>query len=249
MEPPKNEHFISASQKAPRWAAFINKWMCYIMYDIGIGPRLFKAATIINISATLQILLFGFGMYYYQNNSVAAWVYFVMAINHELVWLLKNRFFPDASWEYKQTLASSIAFFTYLIGYWVVGWMLVSGYSHPSYPLPDNAWYALCLVLNFIGCMLMTAADAQKNSTLQIRPGLIETGMFKTLRQPNYVGQILVYATFPLMVWHWLSTLIIAIFIFFIFIVNMVMKEASMSRHPGWAAYKKKTWLFFPGLF
>jgi hypothetical protein len=32
------------------------------------------------------------------------------------------------------------------------------------------------------------------------------------------------------------------------FAVNMVMKEASMARYPGWAAYKKRTWWLLPGL-
>ena len=33
-----------------------------------------------------------------------------------------------------------------------------------------------------------------------------------------------------------------------LFSVNMVLKEASMSRYPEWAAYKKRTWWLVPGL-
>jgi hypothetical protein len=31
-----------------------------------------------------------------------------------------------------------------------------------------------------------------------------------------------------------------------LFAVNMVMKEASMSRHPEWTEYKQRTWWLIP---
>ena len=31
-----------------------------------------------------------------------------------------------------------------------------------------------------------------------------------------------------------------------LFAVNMVLKEASMSRYPEWAAYKKRSWWLLP---
>jgi len=40
----------------------------------------------------------------------------------------------------------------------------------------------------------------------------------------------------PDFAWVWLG----------LFAVNMVMKEASMSRYPEWAAYKKRTWWLIP---
>jgi hypothetical protein len=34
-----------------------------------------------------------------------------------------------------------------------------------------------------------------------------------------------------------------------LFAVNMAMKEASMSRYPEMAAYRKRSWWLVPGLF
>ncbi|MGZ5280597.1 MAG: methyltransferase family protein, partial [Pseudobdellovibrionaceae bacterium] len=181
--------------------------------------------------------------------SVAAWVFFVMIVEHELIWVLKNSAFPDSSWENKQTIAGSIWFFMYLCIYWIMGWMLVSNFAPPAYPLAENAWFALCLIMQFVGCSLLAVSDAQKNLTLKLRPGLITTGMFRYLRHPNYLGQTLIYTSFAMMVWHWVAALIVGFFFIFIFLVNMIMKEASMSRHPQWAEYKRKTWWLFPGIF
>ena len=64
--------------------------------------------------------------------------------------------------------------------------------------------------------------------------------------QPNYLGEIMIYGSFAMMVWHWLPFVVLAWVWLGIFAVNMIMKEASMSRHPEWASYKKRTWWLIP---
>ena len=54
----------------------------------------------------------------------------------------------------------------------------------------------------------------------------------------------MIYASFALMIGHWLPWVVLAWVWLGVFAVNMVMKEASMSRHPEWADYKARTtWL------
>src|SRR3546814_8649818 len=66
--------------------------------------------------------------------------------------------------------------------------------------------------------------------------------MHRYVRQPNYLGEMMIYASFAMMVGHWLPWVWLAIIWASLFATNMVMKEASMSRYPGWAAYRKRTW-------
>jgi protein-S-isoprenylcysteine O-methyltransferase Ste14 len=132
--------------------------------------------------------------------------------------------------------------------YWVFGWLLMSSGEVPDYPLPEFAWYALCISLCVIGCTIMVAADAQKYFTLRIRRGLITDGMFRYVRHPNYLGEMMIYGSFALMVWHWLPFLVLAWVWILLFAVNMIMKEASMSRHEGWAAYRARTRWLIPGV-
>ena len=116
----------------------------------------------------------------------------------------------------------------------------------PDYPLRDAAWYCLCISLCIVGCTIMIAADAQKYFTLRVTPGLITDGMFRYIRHPNYFGEMLVYTSFALMVWHWLPWLVLAFIWICVFTVNMVMKEASLSRHPAWAEYRRRSWWLLP---
>ena len=129
------------------------------------------------------------------------------------------------------------------------GWLLISGVSTPDYPLPDGAWYALCISMCLIGSVIMIAADAQKYYTLKLERGLITSGLHRYIRHPNYLGEMLIYASFALMVWHWLPVLVLAWVWCGLFAVNMMMKEASLSRYPGWQEYKKNSKWLLPGIF
>ena len=69
--------------------------------------------------------------------------------------------------------------------------------------------------------------------------------MFAT---PNYLGEMMIYGSFAMMVWHWLPVLVLAWVWIGLFAVNMIMKEVSMSRYPEWGEYKRRTGWLLPGL-
>ena len=94
----------------------------------------------------------------------------------------------------------------------------------------------------------MRGARALNDNTLRLSPGLIADGMHPYVRHPNYLGKMMIYGSFALMVWHWLPWLVLAWVRLGLFAVNMVMKEASLSRHPGWAEYRCRTGWLLPGL-
>ena len=92
----------------------------------------------------------------------------------------------------------------------------------------------------------MIAADAQKYFTLRLKRGLITDGMYRYIRHPNYLGEMLIYGSFALMVWHWLPFIVLAWIWGGFFAINMTIKEARMSRYPAWAEYKKRSWWLLP---
>ncbi len=130
--------------------------------------------------------------------------------------------------------------------YWVFGWLLISGTSQPDYPLPDYAWSCACISLWIVGCVIMIAADAQKFFTLRVKRGLITDGMHRCVRHPNYLGEITIYGSFAMMVWHWLPVVVLARVWIGLFAVNMIMQEASMSRYPERAEYRQRGWWLVP---
>ena len=235
---------------APAWAVGTRKLTDYLSKDFLGGPRPWKFAWIINFQKGGSFFFFGFLIWYYQNTSTAAWVYLALHGGYGLVWLIKDLAFPDPNWQIKITIGAGINAFAAVLGlYWVFGWLLISRTSQPVYPLPEAVWIALCISLCLLGSVIMTAADAQKFFTLRIQRGLITDGMHRWVRHPNYLGEMMIYGSFAMLVWHWFPVLVLAWVWLGLFAVNMVMKEASMSRYPDWAAYKKRSWWLIPFLF
>lgn len=239
---------------APHWALTLRRFNNWWLNDLGGGPRVLKFSWVINTQKTGSFFFYGFLMWLYADTtaaatSTAAWVYLALHGSYGLVWFLKDMAFPDPGWQVKVTWGSALAGSFGLGMYWSFGWLLISGTAQPDYPLPDAAWFCLCISLVITGSALMTAADAQKYFTLRLKRGLITDGVHTYVRHPNYLGEIMIYGGFALMVGHWLPWAWLAYVWLGLFAVNMAMKEASLSRYPEWAAYKKRTWWLAPCVF
>ena len=239
------------SNPAPRWAQLLRRFNNWMLFDIGGGPRPMKLATVINLQKGGSFPLMAFLIWFYADKtpaatSTVAWLYLALHGTYGLIWLMKDLLFPDPNWQSRATVLSCIWGALGLASYWLAGWLLISGTVNPQYPLPAGPWYALCLTICVLGCVVMMAADVQKYITLQLKRGLITSGMFKWVRHPNYLGEMMIYGSLAMLAWHWIPLLVLLYYWLVMFSTNMVMKEASMSRYPEWAAYKKCSWWLLP---
>jgi protein-S-isoprenylcysteine O-methyltransferase Ste14 len=82
-----------------------------------------------------------------------------------------------------------------------------------------------------------------------MRKGLIKEGLFSRSRNPNYLGEILIYTGYAILSCHWLPFLVLAGWVFGFFVRNMLAKDRSMSRYPDFAEYKGRTGLLIPKLW
>jgi len=227
----------------------LKKLADHLTTDFLGGPKPWKLAWVINFQKGATFVFLGLLMWWYENTSTAAWVYLALHGSYGLVWLLKDAHFPDPGWQNKVTIGGGlVAFFGVLFWYWVIGWLLISQPQTPTYPLPGPIWLALCISLCVLGCVIMIAADAQKFYTLKYRKGLISEGIYRRVRHPNYLGEIMIYGSFGLLAWHWLAAVILVAVWLLVFAPNMVAKEQSLSRYPEWQDYKKRSGWLLPFL-
>jgi protein-S-isoprenylcysteine O-methyltransferase Ste14 len=183
-------------------------------------------------------------MWYYDNWSSAAFFYLGLHGTYTVLWLIKQNLYPDKRFE--QQLPVWIGFLTPflpLAGYYLAPYLLISNHTVLS------PWvYAAAPLVYTIGIFLHYVSDAQKHYTLNLKKGLIENGLFKRTRNPNYLGEILIYGAFALLSWHWLPLVVLGSWIIYFF-VNMAKKDRSMARHEGFEAYSKRTGKLLPKLF
>jgi protein-S-isoprenylcysteine O-methyltransferase Ste14 len=240
---------IQNSTSVLRVASRVNRVVQYLSRDAFGGPRVLKLAWVINVQKAGTIPFIAVLMWWYGNTSAAAWVYLGLHGGYGLSWFVKDLVVPDRGWQQRVTFGGALLSFLLVLGpYWVLPWLLISGVLGPDHPQPTPALMAACIVIFAVGLTLMIGADAQKNAALAARPGLITDGFYSRMRHPNYLGEMLIYGALALLVRHWIPWAILGAIWTFVFMTNIAAQEVSLSRHPGWAAYKANTGLLFPRL-
>jgi protein-S-isoprenylcysteine O-methyltransferase Ste14 len=203
-------------------------------------------AWIINLHKLLIIPVVALLMVWFDNYSAVAWIYLALHGSYGLCWLLKHAAFRDPKWETRVTLAGAGFTFILLATYWVAPFVLISGIAGGGSAAPANWYLAFCIGLFALGMTIMIASDCQKYFTLKQGQRLITEGMFKAVRHPNYMGEMMLYAALALLVGHWIPWLVLAYWWLGIFLVNIAMKEVSLSRYPEWPAYKARSGMLLP---
>jgi hypothetical protein len=79
-----------------------------------------------------------------------------------------------------------------------------------EHSVPPNWVFALATFLCMSGVFLHYVSDAQKFFVLRLRKGLIQDGLFARTRNPNYLGEVLIYGGFAVASWHWQPALVLA---------------------------------------
>lgn len=218
----------------------------HLVADLGGGPRVVKQAWAINLHKGATGLVVLALMWAYGTWTTPAWIYLALHGSYGVVWVLKDVAFPDRNWRRRVTWGGALFTFIALGVYWLFPWFLVSdalGQAPPSPPL-----MALAVVLHTVGLALMLGADAQKHFTLRAGPRLIQDGLFKRVRHPNYLGEMMVYGAYAVLVNHWLVWVILAATWLVVFLPNMLVIEASLARYPEWAAYRARTGMVLPSV-
>jgi steroid 5-alpha reductase family enzyme len=197
----------------------------------------------INLHKSLTFAVVLVLMAFYQNFSLAAWVYLALHGSYGIMWLIKDSLYPDRQWEEEVSVGTGIVVFLFLACYWVAPFLLISSKVEPSASL-----IGIAIATNIFGVFLHYGSDAQKYFTLKYKSGLITEGFFSRSRNPNYLGEILIYLGFAMLSYHWLPLLILVTFTSVVFVPNMLKKDKSLSRYPEFAAYQQRSGLIFPKL-
>jgi len=170
-------------------------------------------------------------------------VYLALHGSYSIIWVAKDHIFPDPKFDQPQTLAAHLFSIFILWGYWIPGYLLIS-----TRATPGNLRIWASILLYILGVSIMLVADCQKYYTLKHRRGLITDGMFARTRNPNYIGEMMLYSSFSLLSGQWKSLPFLFSMWASIFLPNMLQKDMSLSRYAEWPKYLARTGLLLPRL-
>jgi len=174
-----------------------------------------------------------------------AWLYLALHGTYGALWVCKSRVFPDKSWEAPCSMAYGLMIWGGLTLYWIAPWWIVRADVRATAP-----YAAGCVALYVVGVFLHFVSDMQKHMALRLRPeALVTEGLWSRLRNPNYLGELCIYLGFSLLARHWAPLLAIALFVGAVWVPNMLKKDRSLSRYPGFDDYRSRSWLFLPPIW
>lgn len=214
----------------------LHRHLLYYPIYVFCKNKIMSALFYINLHKILVTPVVMGMMFITGNMSAEACIYLAVHGTYSLLWLMKEHFYPDRRFmEPVPGWAGWLFIFLPLGGYYLAPWLLFS--RHVSLP---PAMLGVVIAMFMLGIFLHYVADAQKFYTLQYRKGLIQEGLFSFSRNPNYLGEILIYLSLAIMSMHWLPFVVLAGWCVF-FIRNMRKKDRSLSRYPDYEKYRKKT--------
>ena len=212
--------------------------------NLARGRHMKKKHFIDSHKAVTGLAILGMMAIFDQWANPTAWVYLGLHGTYGILWALKSRLFPDKSWEAQTGIGYGLVIWGGLTLYWIAPLLITSqGAQAPPWLL------GVCVMVYALGVFLHYTADMQKYVSLKLRPGqLITEGVWGWCRNPNYLGEFLIYLSFAMLSLHWVPYLVLALFIAVEWAPNMRRKDRSLARYPEFAAYKARTKLIVPGI-
>ena len=131
------------------------------------GKRIMRLKDIINFQKGGTLFYVLFLMFYYNNFNKTAYSYLSLHGTYGMIWLIKDRIFPDKSWERRISVLSAIMCFALVLGpYWVSPYLIIKNKVDVS-----NLNIFLCTMLHTLGCVVMMCSDTQKYFELKYTSG------------------------------------------------------------------------------
>ncbi len=176
--------------------------------------------------------------------NTTAWIYLALHGTYGFLWTLKSLVFGDKTWEKPTPLWYGLGIWFVLTLYWVAPWIIVSR------DVQAPPWYlALAVAIYSFGVFFHFTADMQKHAAMKLDPGTLMTdGLWARCRNPNYFGELLIYAGFCMLAMHWAPFVVLGSIVAGMWIPNMIRKDRSLARYPEFAEWKKRSRLFIPFL-
>lgn len=168
--------------------------------------------------------------------------------------LLKEAIF-SFGWEDRANIPTAILVLVLNAAYYYPGWIIFK--SNPKTEAfrlePGNERIVTFLLMFIFGQFLENTANAQKFFTVQAKKAnnpkenvLVNDGMWKWTRNPNYFGSWLTFLSFCVLANDRNSWFVTLAVLFLSTYPLMAQKEGRLRTKPGSEEYFNRTWMFFP---
>lgn len=185
-------------------------------------------------------------MIYFDNFSKGCWVYLSLHGSYGIIWILKDKVFPDKAFQVKIGTLELIVISLILAGYYMMGFTMVTRIANND---PSDERVFACFFSYVIGVVLMTGTDIQKYVHLTFKKELISNHFLATNRNTNFLGEMLIYFSFAAISNEAIGYIVLLLVWSTVFVSRIWLKERSLMKKQGGQAYIKNTYLLLFKIF
>lgn len=220
-------------------------------YDCPPGPRVMPAKWVIN-SFKFCTLPYSIALMAFFNNwTTTAKLYSALHGSYGVMWLIKDASFPDPKFDQRCPPLGCINQSIFLSLYWIAPYLINSEGLEVS-----STQQACCVFTFVVGVVMMMMADCHKYYALKYNWELVKKkqflvcdGIHARCRNPNYLGEMMLYWAFAGLCPRWTPKIILFTIWITTFYSNMAIKDESLKRKPGGPEYMKTSWIVFPKMW
>lgn len=204
--------------------------------------------TAINVAKVMTILCLITLALIYGIHDLRQIIYLCLHISYCCWWLLEQWLFPQRRQQIFTDKIGAIAFLFVLL--FVGIFYATPGYLAFVNPNPiAYSTVAVALPLYIFGSLINSTADVQKMTAKSMGAGLVNDGIWRSIRHVNYLGDLMRYASFSVLSGSLWAFLLPAT-IFLLYLQRIAKKEQSMAgKYPEFAAYQQSSTRLFPWLW
>jgi protein-S-isoprenylcysteine O-methyltransferase Ste14 len=204
--------------------------------------------TAINVAKIVTILCLITLALIYGVNDARQVIYLCLHISYCLWWLLEQFLFPQRR---QQLFTEKVGILTFIIVLLFVGVF----YSLPGYFAfvnPNPISYlsiAIALPLYIFGSLINTGADVQKMVAKNMGSGLVQDGIWRSIRHINYLGDLMRYTSFSVIAGQ-LWAFLLPGMILLLYLQRISQKEeAMMAKYSEFTAYQDNSSRLLPWIW
>ncbi len=204
--------------------------------------------TAINVAKIVTILCLITLALIYGINDYRQVIYLCLHISYCLWWLLEQWLFPQRR---QQLFTEKVGILTFIVVLLFVGVF----YSLPGYFAFTNSnpvaylTVAIALPLYIFGSLINTGADVQKMVAKSMGNGLVQDGIWRSVRHINYLGDLMRYTSFSVIagsLWAFLLPGVITL----LYLQRISQKEQAMAaKYTEFTTYQQNSSRLLPWIW
>jgi len=179
-------------------------------------------------------------MNYYKNFTPTAYTYLFLHGSYGFLWVCKSFIFPDVSFQHSVEFIGVITTSLYLSFYWIYPWVCIKNFVQ----LTSNELLLAQFIMT-LGTFLHFCSDCQKYYTLRYVKKFIQVGFFSLIRNPNYLGELLIYGSFVYCTKSWKCLGLLLFNVLVGWVPRMYIKEWYLRKYPTYKVTKTKMFIPF----